>query len=662
MCTYDYTPYTGCHDGQQHFYIQWMKCDRARDNNKYCSLQKSTEAEVLRKLSTNVLSCPLHGPIAVQQQIFDALQQKTPDGIASRYQREQTEEPRARNTTRRGRTSEKRSEPPARKEVRKRRPVRDVHPGSSDSESSSDSPVRPRTADGPKRPPASELAERRKTSMVRGNLHRRASSAELLPAARVLPMRLGRSEVSLPLKSEPEAQVDDVPKQTGPRSILKSPMCRGIIGLPSSPDMLHRAKSEGLLRQVKDDQGEPVEPTARNTISPSSDSSPDHSSEQVPFGNGTSRRGRRAGARSIRDRSVDTVMRRIDEHVIAEGIDGPEVGARQSTSPPRASISTPRSSTTTSPEPQNREFSMAQCIVATTSSGAPIYGNDDPRPRLHTLRIPQQGDPHFRGASPASAATPLQQDSPQQSLRVRNSFRHASSPASALNITISPQRNDETSSIRSTKSRRFEDHVADGRKWATAARAPMPINGAAVAAAAAATASRSPPTDVLLAHMSESSLPLAAPGTALSAARESIDSGYRSGPGHQHHRQRSRDVGAAAAEKGTGTGTGTGAGCGGGGRLLQKTPPHPRQLPGQDGMQGPGAAPAPASDSWPLGVQGLPPCALPVSLMSPGLQSEFDVSVGKPGKVSLLQRIGLRKKFGGRLWDRGGQRDVGVEG
>jgi hypothetical protein len=48
--------------------------------------------------------------------------------------------------------------------------------------------------------------------------------------------------------------------------------------------------------------------------------------------------------------------------------------------------------------------------------------------------------------------------------------------------------------------------------------------------------------------------------------------------------------------------------------------------------------------------------------MSPGLQSEFDVSVDKAAKVPLLQRMGLRRKFSGLLWDRGGQREVGVEG
>jgi hypothetical protein len=62
---------------------------------------------------------------------------------------------------------------------------------------------------------------------------------------------------------------------------------------------------------------------------------------------------------------------------------------------------------------------------------------------------------------------------------------------------------------------------------------------------------------------------------------------------------------------------------------------------------------------------GLPPCALPVSLMSPGFQSDGDAStVGKGAKATLLQRMGLRRKFSGLvLWDRDrGGREVGVEG
>src|SRR5690349_15369922 len=123
MCTYDYTPYTGCEDGEQHFYIQWVKCSVAVEKGRYCSLDTSHKVEQLRKLSTNVLSCPLHGPVAVQQYVLDAVNTRTQD--SDRDTR------RARSAARRGATSRGRtpkrgtsdrdSEQPVRKEVRKQR-------------------------------------------------------------------------------------------------------------------------------------------------------------------------------------------------------------------------------------------------------------------------------------------------------------------------------------------------------------------------------------------------------------------------------------------------------------------------------------------------------------------------------------------------------------
>ncbi|KAK0649802.1 hypothetical protein B0T16DRAFT_457179 [Cercophora newfieldiana] len=75
MCIYDYTPYTGCPEGQQHFFLQWMKCTKASgSNDKYCPIDKSVPSEELRKLSGNVLGCPLHRHIAVQQHEFQFAQ------------------------------------------------------------------------------------------------------------------------------------------------------------------------------------------------------------------------------------------------------------------------------------------------------------------------------------------------------------------------------------------------------------------------------------------------------------------------------------------------------------------------------------------------------------------------------------------------------------
>ena len=77
MCIYDYTPYVGCHEGEQHFYLQWMKCNKAAGrSDKYCSLEKSVPAEELRKLSGNVLRCPIHLHIAVYQHELEFVQEK----------------------------------------------------------------------------------------------------------------------------------------------------------------------------------------------------------------------------------------------------------------------------------------------------------------------------------------------------------------------------------------------------------------------------------------------------------------------------------------------------------------------------------------------------------------------------------------------------------
>ncbi|KAK0609408.1 hypothetical protein B0T14DRAFT_596030 [Immersiella caudata] len=84
MCIYDYTPYFGCQENQQHFYLQWMKCNKAAErNDKYCPLDKSVPTEELRKLSGNVLSCPVHRHIAVQQHQFKFTQGE--DGLVAEF-------------------------------------------------------------------------------------------------------------------------------------------------------------------------------------------------------------------------------------------------------------------------------------------------------------------------------------------------------------------------------------------------------------------------------------------------------------------------------------------------------------------------------------------------------------------------------------------------
>ncbi|KAL2126959.1 hypothetical protein VTI74DRAFT_11552 [Chaetomium olivicolor] len=625
MCTYDYTPYTGCEAGEQHYYIQWVKCTKAVENGRYCSLQKSTEVEQLRKLSTNVLSCPLHGPVAVQQYILDAA-----NPLPREDGRERT---RARSTTRRdkptsrGRTpargsSDRDLERPLRRGSHRRRIAREAAE-SSDSESSQQA-----------RQNEQRSAEMRRRQIARENPHRRSLSADVVllpPPALTVPY--GRSDASLPLKAEPNPHTEKLQATTTsspptrPNASLDIPRAPGVIGLPSRPDMhrrasVHRSRSDGVLRQGIAGELESSNPPAPTTTSPSSDNSPDHNPE-LPFST-PGRRGRRSATRSIRDHSVDTVMRRIDEHVVSGG--NHENPGRDAAPGER------RGSAATSPEPPHN-FSHPR--------------KETSRPRLNSLQIPKPSEHYQRDAYSAPTATPPETDiTSDLPLRSRTkSVRHngiLSAPPLSPPPSLPSHRNDDTASIRSSRSRRFEDQVADGRKWVVA-REHMPLS-------TVAASPRGPMTDVL-AHMSSPNLALGITNNVPLAARESVDSGYRSG----HQVQRSWET--IASE------SGSVRGAKGGRNLLQKAQPQQAQQAHQQQSpaQGPERqyTPIPA----PLDLRGLPPCALPVSLLSPSFQPDLaSVSSGAKGdKVSLLQRLGLRKKMSGRFW--GGGREVGaVEG
>ncbi|KAK3904478.1 hypothetical protein C8A05DRAFT_13643 [Staphylotrichum tortipilum] len=678
MCTYDYTPYTGCPDGHQHYYIQWVKCGVAVEKGRYCSVQDSHQVEQLRKLSANVLSCPLHGPIAVQQFILD---------LAPRPQEEERvperERSRARSTARRGATSRGRTpkrvasdrddEPPVRREVRKQRSRPRHAPEYSDSDSSSSFSARPRiSSDRVKRVADQEPPPTRRMPRI---AHRRSVSADLVapPPPTALSMRHGRSEVSLPMRPEPEQQLEEPPvpaTDARRKPSLDIPLATGAVGLPTSPDMhrrasVHRSKSEGLLRRSSvSSQPETIPPVpnssvaaaaaAASTASTAGDSSPEQQHQETPFSS-MPRRGRRPGSRSVRDRSVDTTMRRIDEHVAPEE----QHVTNASAAGPAREMMTPetrRSSVTTSPEPQPIRTLPSQ-----------PHTLPDLRPRLDSLQIPQQREHPLRDAYSAPTATPPETDisSSHRSLRTRSkSFRHMSparhrspapGPAPAPYHTIVPSRpntNEDTASIRSTRSRRFEDQVAEGRKWA-AAREHMPT----ATPVPAATMPSGPSGRVLamtdvLAHMSEPNLALGATG-----ARESVDSGYRSG----HQTQRSWE-GAAPRPGATPIVSATGGAVAGKGRnTLHKSPPLAQ---GQVQGVGLGLNGRPAPPPLNLSAAAVPPCALPVSLLSPGFRTDEDEvgPLGKGGKGSSRQKVGLRKKISGLLWDRGGQRVVGVEG
>ncbi|GAB1317894.1 hypothetical protein MFIFM68171_08104 [Madurella fahalii] len=473
MCTYDYTPYTGCKDGQQHFYIQWVKCNKAVERNRYCSLDESTELEHLKKLSTNVISCPIHGAVAVQQHAFEFVYAQAAEEPATEdHHSEMTERSRARNTTRRDDTASRNRDlglgqgiqQPVRKEVRKRRSARQVHPASSDTETERYSIVRPKTVEPVKRTEERGRPGKRASSLVREESHQLANPGDLDSLSTRSLSHHDHNGASSRLTAGRNQQTEEESTesatgnvQTRLKSSLTIPPCSVRIGLPSSPDILrrssgvHKSKSEMQLQQG---QESPSKPTAHTTSPRSADSSPDHNSE-LPFGNSTQHRGRRSGTRSTHNRSVDRSMKRIDEHAISRD-DG--TGERQDTR-----SSTTSQSTTISPvePPQNTDA-----------------------PSLPTSPKSLQ----FGGTS----ASPL---SPTTSTTT-----HGARP------------NEDAASVRSGRSRRFFflDHAAEGRGRA----------GAGAASPRSPTMSAS-----MLAHLSESHLPW---GSRSATGRESVDSGYRS--------------------------------------------------------------------------------------------------------------------------------------
>lgn len=97
MCTFCYTPYIGCPKGRRHYYLQWLKCKTAiKKGHSYCPIGKSTEVRELQKLSGNVLACPFHTHIAIQQIEFEFRQR---DEIPSPIEPSEPSSPTTSNTT-----------------------------------------------------------------------------------------------------------------------------------------------------------------------------------------------------------------------------------------------------------------------------------------------------------------------------------------------------------------------------------------------------------------------------------------------------------------------------------------------------------------------------------------------------------------------------------
>ncbi|KAM7188102.1 hypothetical protein V8F33_010865 [Rhypophila sp. PSN 637] len=334
MCTYDYTPYRGCAKGQQHFYLQWMKCNKALENgNRHCPLHESVEVEELKKLSGNVLFCPLDNPISVQQHEFLFLAGDDQDDHPQKPM--QTEEFRARSRSARSirgrpttlystdRSPENSFGERVRRTARKKAP-RDLSPPSPASDCS-DSPIpRPKTASGVKRLDDHKVLENHKT-LARTRSHRRASSVEWAPLPTVKVTRPRPSDddhKARPSRSDSVPKVEEeVPKQPiGPGPL--SPGMRARLGLPASPDMhrrnslIQRSRSESPMKaefQFPVD-GPATDPEFGHPLF-TQDSSPEQRPE--PFsGQPPVRRARTTRTRSRT--SEESMMRRIVEDRRAE--------------------------------------------------------------------------------------------------------------------------------------------------------------------------------------------------------------------------------------------------------------------------------------------------------------------------------------------------------
>ncbi|KAK3998005.1 hypothetical protein QBC44DRAFT_228747 [Cladorrhinum sp. PSN332] len=603
MCTYNYTPYVGCKGGQQHYYLQWMKCSKALENNdQFCPLDQSVETDSLRQLSRNVLSCPIHTPIVVQQHEFEFIQATTvPDSLPTprsvkARRGNMTPKSRTPKSNTFGRTFEEQGP------RRKRASARDLSPASSDSDSEV---ARPKTSDGVKR---SEREDRGRSSAPREKSHRRVNSADMdAPPTRSSTLRKNQRKIERPPRPEPEGpeQVEqsqkespqEWPKTKPPRTThnldIPTPVGIGISGLPTSPDIyrrpseIRRAKSEETLKQDGENKAEPanaspvnVSPTAflaSNTSNTGSDSSPINQAEPLPFSQPlAARRGRRS-TRSVRKSTDESPMTRIDELVGQEPADD-------------------------IPSSSSRPVSRSSTSRVPSRHATPRLSQDPFIPPVPPLS-PGLHSPRGFGTFPEPPLSP-------------RSFR----------TNFSYEGGGDASSIKSGRSRKgYEEQVADAKKW-VAARESMPINSGGSGNI----------TDLVMQSPRKMSEP-----NLVNGRDSSMDSGYTSGQ-TQQRRGSEAAVGLSQTE----------------GARLQKTMspsalsqshrPPPLQLAGAHAGR-------------------LPPCALPVSLHSPSAPGQGDpaslaaVVNGKDqGKVPLLQRMGLRRKISG-LVGKGEGKEAGVK-
>ncbi|KAK3385699.1 hypothetical protein B0H63DRAFT_394050 [Podospora didyma] len=598
MCTFDYTPYTGCGDGQQHFYLQWMKCRKAKENNNmFCPLEQSIEMEELRKLSGNILSCPIHNPICVEQHEFQIVHievnRLSPKRSVARRSRAGTLTTRPCSTTPRREKAMRDFEEHIHAEERRRRKA--PHNSSADSDHSQDSnshPMRPSTSGGERASNELPRNDDEHESIRRGRSHRRVSSADIpqLPARSLT--RRDKRHPSLPrtaehpANKEEEAQETEPPPKVSPRPVSTLGLPRGSLiglGLPASPDIhrrasvAYRSRSEAALRQPSEDGSPP--------------NYPEQSWDPLPPRPAHRRRGAGEPVAS-QGKGDDGVMGRIEEHVPANDAGNQEHGAPN----------IPKLHTHEASDHGSRDTIRLQSGTLHDRRRRSRSRRMESRERSDHQASDQRAS-STRDPSPGITAVSTQGSKGDRPPQRRNSVR----PDAAAS-----HKNDQT-----TRGRRYEEQVAEGWKW-VAAREYMPIANSMATVVAAYDMPRS-------FHQSQRSL----------SKRESDDSGYGSAHLQQQlHQQNS------LAEPSV---------------LPIRTGPERSATPSADDKSSRAVLqkPPPARPDRPTPLElSKSPLALPFVVVSPRSDPQQQV------KTKLLHRMGLRRKFSG-LWERNGQPGAG---
>ncbi|KAK0713211.1 hypothetical protein B0T26DRAFT_359216 [Lasiosphaeria miniovina] len=565
MCTFDYTPYAGCVEGQQHFYLQWMKCNRAIAIQKYCSIERSIEMQTLRLLSGSIICCPIHNPISVEQHQFQVVhvndeqddEDESLSPLAASPKSYSSQRRRARTLTRPESATPKHDrsmlsfEDEVRAVSRRRKAAaaaRNASPvDSRGSRESSPRPARPRTSGGERRA-RDHSAGTDWSAMPRGRSHRRVSSVDVAqPPARSKtfhgkppPSFRQVEEKQTPAREEPRNMV---PAQKSPRpvSAVGQPIGPGAgIGLPSSPD-IHRRASMALRKPAEQDSAARQAGSGAASLASRGDSSPEDNWEPLPPRPLTNRGRSTPDLSPIQGRNEERAMRRIEEHR------GPEEEGEQTAA--------------------GRGNNRLHRREGSDSSG-----------RLKELLVPEQRPKHVRDVALTIKVPGGSEQSADALRQNRKSMRLDNRAAASL------QKTEDTG-----RSRRYEDQVEEGRKW-VAAREYMPITTMGSVVGTASPPQFHSPQQ----QQSESSL----------TSRESNDSGYLSGGNQRKGPGGTPTSPLAAGFERSATPSADAKSIR---SVLQKAQPH--RPP-------------------PLELSGLPPVALPVVLM-PDQSAQPVTSPGK---------------------------------